>query len=187
MWWAPWRINYLKKFLNIFPGVNLLRIVAGSVFELIVFKSSDSCFEWPPPLPAAAKSPGNGGLFPPPFALVGHVVGGFVKSGMLDAFRDDNGTESANLFSDIALPPNAWRRWFCCCWCAWFFVSACSDGNDLNAPNCDRTNSSAALLIVSMCVSRRSECVCVFFFLHQHQMYRERDFSFVYPKVKLKM
>lgn len=35
------RTIYLKKFLKMFPGVNLLRIVAGSVFVLLIcFNSS---------------------------------------------------------------------------------------------------------------------------------------------------
>lgn len=105
--------------MKILPGVNLLRIVAGSVFGLIAFKSSDSCCLLLASLAVAAVAP---------------VL---TRSGMLDEFRDDNGAESFSLFKATALPPIAWRR------CS---LELPCGGKFLNAPNCERTSSSAALL-----------------------------------------
>lgn len=86
---------YLKKFLKIFPGVNLLRMVAGSVFVLFIcFNSSvnflllmDDC--------VISLSP-----FLFPVALT--------KSVTLDAFRGIGGC-SLILFNARALPPIAGR------------------------------------------------------------------------------
>lgn len=85
--------NYLKKFLKMFPGVNLLRIVAGSVFVFVIcFNSSanrlllllaDGCVN--------SLSP-----FLVPVA--------FTKSTTLDALRGIDGC-SFILSSARALPP----------------------------------------------------------------------------------
>lgn len=108
--------SYLKKFLKIFPGVNLLRIVAGSVFELIAFKSSDNC------LLLASLDVDMAAVAP----LLLVVVLVMARSGMLDELRDDSGTVSFSLLRATALPPRASRRWS--------LVLPCG-GKFLNAPN----------------------------------------------------